>query len=124
MNYQEEIKRQNEKYKQEQSMQQNNAIREAVPAGGLYGDSVATQKEMPVPTEIARLEDRLRSLFNRIHNLEERLHPVLKELQPAANRVQHDCSGSSQLAGSLYVMAVMVEDMMHTVNTLAERVEL
>jgi hypothetical protein len=38
--------------------------------------------------------------------------------------VQQDCAGTSQLAGSIYVMSVLVEDMTYRINDLAERVEL
>jgi hypothetical protein len=80
---------------------------------------------MPVPTEIARLKDRLHSLLNRIQHLEECLHPVLREQPlPTTARVQQDCAGTSQLAGSIYVMSVLVEDMTYRINDLAERVEL
>jgi hypothetical protein len=79
---------------------------------------------MPVPTEMGRLKDRLHSLLNRIQHLEECLHPVLRETPPTTERVQQDCAGTSQLAGSIYVMSVLVEDMTYRVNDLAERVEL
>lgn len=107
-----------------QIVQPGNGIRGAVPSGP-YTDSPTAQKEMPVPTEIARLKDRLHSLLNRIQHLEECLHPVLREQPlPTTARVQQDCAGTSQLAGSIYVMSVLVEDMTYRINDLAERVEL
>ncbi len=116
------------KLKAEAAMQYRGAIEGGcVPdlqSSASFGDSVKSQTEPPVQVELARLQDRLNMLLNRLHNLEDRLYPVLKEPQPQKERLQTDCSGTSQLAGTVYVMTVLVENMTDTVNTLAERVEL